>query len=317
MNEITAVVQALFYGVYILLFGICLHILLKKKKGCYKYHLLATTVLFLLASINMLLYVIGDVATSLCVSGAESKCWFPTVRFYDAEYETALASSAVADAILLWRCYTVWGRQRKIIILPVFLYAAGHVTGLVLSSSDIGPGDGFEMSFVSPIVAGLVGFNNILLSTLIAFRIFRISREVVAYLGPKSKSMYRMIIAVTLESGLLYSALLIVFVILYFVPPGLNEDAVLILSVCVSIIMRIWAPMAGIVSTVIIVRVTLGISLDDVESAIVSIRAGGTVHEEALVVDISQSTNGLTQQGRNQGSGSMDREAQRDSENSE
>uniref|UniRef100_A0A0W0G464 Uncharacterized protein n=1 Tax=Moniliophthora roreri TaxID=221103 RepID=A0A0W0G464_MONRR len=69
MNEITAVVQALFYGVYIVLFGICLHILLKKRKGCYKYHLLATTVLFLLASINMLLYVIGDVPTSLCVSG--------------------------------------------------------------------------------------------------------------------------------------------------------------------------------------------------------------------------------------------------------
>uniref|UniRef100_A0A0W0GCP3 Uncharacterized protein n=1 Tax=Moniliophthora roreri TaxID=221103 RepID=A0A0W0GCP3_MONRR len=173
------------------------------------------------------------------------------------------------------------------------------------------------MSLVSPIVAGIVGFNNILLSTLIAFRIFHISREVVAYLGPKSKSMYRMIIAITLESGLLYSALLIVFVILYFVPPGLNEDAVLILSVCVSIIMRIWAPMAGIVSTVIIVRVTLVISLDNVESAIVSICAGGTVDEEALVVDISRSTNGLTQQGRNQGSGSMDREAQRDSENSE
>uniref|UniRef100_A0A0W0GCX8 Uncharacterized protein n=1 Tax=Moniliophthora roreri TaxID=221103 RepID=A0A0W0GCX8_MONRR len=73
----------------------------------------------------------------------------------------------------------------------------------------------------------------------------------------------------------------------------------------------------GIVSTVIIVHVTLGISLDDVESAIVSIRAGSTVHEEALVVDISRSTNGLMQQGRNQGSGSMDREAQRDSENSE
>uniref|UniRef100_A0A0W0FDR4 Uncharacterized protein n=1 Tax=Moniliophthora roreri TaxID=221103 RepID=A0A0W0FDR4_MONRR len=205
-------------------------------------------------------------------------------------------------------------------ILPVLLYLVGHVAGLVLTSFDIVvPVSGFLAftlgTLATVAAAGIVGLNNLLLSTLITYRIFRINREVVAYLGPKSKSMYRAIITATLESGLLYSAFLVILLIVYVVPfaTGTENPVVFVMQ---DICIRIWAPI-GIVSTIIVVRVTLGISLDSVESAIISIRAASTIHEEVPVTDISRSANGLTQKGSDQLPSTLQCESPRYSENSE
>ncbi|EEB90480.1 hypothetical protein MPER_11309 [Moniliophthora perniciosa FA553] len=109
--HIPATVQTLFYGAYIVSFGICMSILLKRRKESYQYYLLAAVILFLLVSANVLVYMIFDIS-DFCVfddmswSNGHNSCWEPTIRTFDAVYETALASSSVADAILLWRCYT-------------------------------------------------------------------------------------------------------------------------------------------------------------------------------------------------------------------
>ncbi|KAI3602620.1 hypothetical protein WG66_009226 [Moniliophthora roreri] len=294
--HIPSTVQSLFYGMihanfvlYILIrtahggafivsFGICTNILLKRRKGHYQYHLLATAILFILVSANFLVDMILDVALFCFYSSPDDgydRCWEPTTRFFDASYETALASSLVSDAILLWRCYVVWGKRRRIVILPAFLYVAAHVVGLVLASSDVvvmGNWFGYDEkiplspSIVVAISAGVVGLNNLLLSSLIAFRIFRISCEVVAYLGSRSKSMYRTIIAVTLESGLLYSAFLNVLFIIVM----------------------------GLVSTTIIIRITL--SSDNMESTVGLSRATNIENNAAAVIDISRSATGLKQE---------------------
>ncbi|EEB96295.1 hypothetical protein MPER_04592, partial [Moniliophthora perniciosa FA553] len=108
--------------------------------------------------------------------------------------------------------------------------------------------------------------------------------------------MYRTIIAVTLESGLLYFTFLFVSVSVSLISPGAAPGTVILLIQ--AICLRIWASVASIVSTIVIVCVTLGISLDSVESAIISIRTATAAHEE--VIDISRPPDDLTQKGRDQ-----------------
>uniref|UniRef100_A0A0W0FDU1 Uncharacterized protein n=1 Tax=Moniliophthora roreri TaxID=221103 RepID=A0A0W0FDU1_MONRR len=195
--HIASTVQSLFYGMihanfvlhiliqtahggaFIVSFGICMNILLKRRKGHYQYHLLATAILFILVSANFLVYMTYD-AVKMCFYGSNpvdesNRCWLPTTRFFDAQYETALASSSVADAILLWRCYVVWGKRRKIMILPAFLYVAAHVVGLVLASSDVvvmGNWFGYdEKTPLSPISVVAVSAGVGLVSTTIIIRV--------------------------------------------------------------------------------------------------------------------------------------------------
>ncbi|ESK83208.1 hypothetical protein Moror_3291 [Moniliophthora roreri MCA 2997] len=244
LKQITAAVQFLFYGAYIVSFGICTHILLRKKKRCHHYHILANVILFLLVTANVILYTLGDITDwchydSVNPDAGDDRCWTPRIRFEDTEIETTFASSAVADAILLWRCYKVWGKQRKVIILPTILYLVGHVAELALSSSGV---FGYALPRIA-IAAGIIALNNLILTTLISFRIFRMSREVVAYVSPKANNKYGTIIAATLESGLLYSTFLVVFLFLWLVLElgGSDYSEKVIEEAC----LRIWAPIAA------------------------------------------------------------------------
>ncbi|ESK88152.1 hypothetical protein Moror_5573 [Moniliophthora roreri MCA 2997] len=155
---------------------------------------------------------------------------------------------------------------------------------------------------VAAVAAGAVCLNNLLLSGLIAFRIFTMSREVVAYLGPRARNMYRTVIAATLESGLFYSMYLGVLVTLeivsvleqqYLKKYGLEENYLQLSKIDAlhdtrASFLRIWAPIAGITTTIIIVRVALGISLNDVKSTILTIQAAITIDEATPVIDISR-----------------------------
>ncbi|KAK7039080.1 hypothetical protein VNI00_010244 [Paramarasmius palmivorus] len=177
-----------------------------------------------------------------------------------------------------------------------------QAAGFILSS-DIRPNTsnlgvttlGLAGSEALSITAAAIGLNNVLLSALIgtvsskmghfsshfaAFKIWDMSHELVTYLGAKARNIYGTIIVATLESGLLYSAYLSVVVSL-----GLDlirrkdswetsfsetnyafETRNKAFAVCV----RIWAPIAGIASTIIIVRVALGISFDEVHTTLQS-----------------------------------------------
>ncbi|ESK81744.1 hypothetical protein Moror_11550 [Moniliophthora roreri MCA 2997] len=128
-------------------------------------------------------------------------------------------------------------------------------------------------------------------------RIFKMRREVVAYLGPRARNMYRTVIAATLESGLFYSAYLGALVILGIVMTGLrkqeiithdNTQKIIVLDYTRAAFLRLWAPVAGIASTIVIVRVALGISLDDTKSTIMTMQAAATINEPTPVIDISR-----------------------------
>ncbi|KAK7028060.1 hypothetical protein VNI00_015011 [Paramarasmius palmivorus] len=292
--------EFLIYGVYAVLFGICIRILFRRKGKAYKYHLFAIVILFLLASADVVLYMVQDLNNLSVSSLSES------FRPHEIEWEPittmiqiTFLCSAVADAILLWRFYMVWGRRWRIAIVPLILDFSVVSFVVTSGSTQLVP------LHVAAIAAGIVSLNNIILSTLIAFQICSIGHQIEHYLGSRSRNMYRTALSATLESGVVYSTFLIGIVAIYIDlirrdpslskgdgDPSLskgNEDPSLLKAdedyphiYALEFLLRAWPCVSGITSTIIIVRVALGISFNDVESAISSLRADGTIpmHEE-------------------------------------
>ncbi|KAK7054483.1 hypothetical protein VNI00_003681 [Paramarasmius palmivorus] len=136
--------------------------------------------------------------------------------------------------------------------------------GLLIGSIDI-----------AAIAAGAIGLNNLLLSSLIAFRFIKTKCGVLAYLSPRTRTMYRTAIAATLESGLVYSAFvsMIFFVEVNQLWADLPDDDTLLLRhTVVNVGLRAWPSLAillkfsaprkqGIMSNIIIVRVALDVVL--------------------------------------------------------
>ncbi|KAK7029448.1 hypothetical protein VNI00_014585, partial [Paramarasmius palmivorus] len=63
MFLVSAVVNAGLYGIYMVIFGICTHILVKRGKTLQKYNLLANAIIFAGASVNLVFITSNDVSS--------------------------------------------------------------------------------------------------------------------------------------------------------------------------------------------------------------------------------------------------------------
>ncbi|KAI3616820.1 hypothetical protein WG66_004129 [Moniliophthora roreri] len=283
---------------YTVLLGIAIHILRKRKGKSYQYNLFIIILLFLLASANVATYMVGyrlsyygeciraDTPVPPSQAGYMYSCpsLNPVVK---AQRELSFATSClhlIAMALLHSLGETMENHYHTHNFLPrlPFPVDAGNIV---------------------VVAAGAIGLNNLFLSGLIAFRICKINRGVAAYLGPRARNMYWTAKAATLESGLFYSAYLGVLAIIeietvvaqedYRNPLGTytvaDQSKLLALQDTRDAMLRLWAPIAGIASTIVIVRVALGISLNDTKSTILTMQAAtSTIEEPALAINISQ-----------------------------
>uniref|UniRef100_A0A0W0F561 Uncharacterized protein n=1 Tax=Moniliophthora roreri TaxID=221103 RepID=A0A0W0F561_MONRR len=215
-----------------------------------------------------------------------------------------ITTSAVADAILLWHCYTVWGRRWKIVAAPALVYLGCHATALVLLPTSIISTQDSVRGDIWTISAGVIALNKLLLSILIGYRIFAMSNEVVAYLGLGVRNLSRTVIAATLESGFFYSSFLSIVFFLDIDRRNFAPAEEFARSQAFYTFLISWTPIEAIASTVIIVRVALGIGFNDVESVIVSMRVGE--HCATPVFDISRPIDRMPQRGRLQSIASSD-----------
>ncbi|ESK83126.1 hypothetical protein Moror_15023 [Moniliophthora roreri MCA 2997] len=243
ITEASIAVQFFFYGMYIVLFTICTRVLLQRRQHCYQYILIATSLLFFLISADVLLYAVDDAMWYCNLFGCRWQSEFIRERLCTAKFELLIASSAVADAILLWRCYTVWDGRWRVVLFPTLLYLSCHVTGFVL---DAPQSQAVKEGYRSPsglligsldiaaIVAGAIGINNLLLSSLIGYQ---------------------------------------------------GEESLVLHDTFIDIGMRTWSSLAGIMSTIIIVRVALGTGFNQIEGTVTSMRTT-VVSDNASVLDV-------------------------------
>ncbi|KAJ7578126.1 hypothetical protein C8J56DRAFT_1170490 [Mycena floridula] len=170
-------------------------------------------------------------------------------------------TNAIADGIIIYRCYVIWTHNWRIVAFPIFAYACTIVGGILgvlpLSAPDT------ERAALATCIA-TVFTTNVVVASLAAGRIWWITRRAGNILGRNSQRKYRNLTAILLESGLIYPSALII-TIACFLSPATPTVSVLI---CIAADYHI----VGIAPALIIVRVGLGVSTDDVDQYITTTR---------------------------------------------
>ncbi|KAK7051538.1 hypothetical protein VNI00_004515 [Paramarasmius palmivorus] len=166
------------------------------------------------------------------------------------EYGIALGSSAVADVVMLWRCFVVWNNDWRVMVVPVFGFFSTHASGFLIAPD-------------SPILAASVALMAVLIE---AIRMIKMGREVIAQVGTEPRAVVRIVIATILESGLISS----VYTTLIFCI-SMAEAYIGGFEKVLEISMRLWPTVSATVSAIIVVRSALGMSFNNVDSAMASI----------------------------------------------
>ncbi|KAJ7140925.1 hypothetical protein C8R44DRAFT_762099 [Mycena epipterygia] len=233
-------VGTLFYGIYLVLFCICIYVLLHRPRNLGNTVFLVTaTALFTLATVQA---VINLVLGASDIDGID----IPYDQLSTANFMIYAANNVIADALVIYRCYTIWNRNIYVVILPLIL--------LIVTSV-------FGWDILLPVVPffALSLATNVLVTTLTAARIWWICRQARAYLRTDLQKRCVSSISIIVESGVIYSASVLAYLILGAIPSA---------SIVQEPIMQMLAQVVGIVPTLIIVRVGLGVSIQSTEATV-------------------------------------------------
>ncbi|ESK86786.1 hypothetical protein Moror_15148 [Moniliophthora roreri MCA 2997] len=218
------------YGIYTVLFIISLRILVRRpyrpNRALYLFFIIA---LFTLTSaLNIVETFAYARQATLEFTFMKNQDWASFLAYLQHNsvgtiilgFEMALPLCLVftADLMLLHRCYVIWGSSKRILFPMIFVMlslAICDIVATVLSVIGIN-------NYADPVnqrlyIQGSIideGFwwanmgVNIILTLLTAGRIWWISHEARKYMGPAIKTKYNTIVAIILESGIIYPILL-------------------------------------------------------------------------------------------------------------
>ncbi|KIK57250.1 hypothetical protein GYMLUDRAFT_247208 [Collybiopsis luxurians FD-317 M1] len=301
-------ISVLLYGVHLTLFINAIYLLTRKQRvQAHRYfHIVTLVALFLFATAAIIVDIIGSAGAIIV-----------TFELFDGTITTVEQSNGsilllnileevillmyslaniVADAILLFRLYAVWGRRRSVLVVPVIVVILNNILAIIDTAIRLrvnvmvdGPEKNQSMSdsdmfwaenatvmtftfmivnlVVNTLVTGLIGespnilgslhFIHILLAFLEAGRIWWISRNINALYGRKgSQRKYARVVAIILESGVLYPvSILVALVITQRIPTSPNLFAIL-------------AEVVAIAPTLIIVRVAMGVDINEEQGVV-------------------------------------------------
>ncbi|KAF8188238.1 hypothetical protein K438DRAFT_980266 [Mycena galopus ATCC 62051] len=163
-----------------------------------------------------------------------------------------LINNLTADLLFLYRCYVIWGRQKKVLIVPGVFILLSFVSGCVASIRD---------SSVTFAAAGYImaAATNLVLVAFTAGRIW-ITRRDAIYVGTDSalKNRYSTVITTIMESGALYCLI----TILSAVTNALQYNTIAA-DITYDAISSASAQLANILPTLIIVRAGMGYNIQD------------------------------------------------------
>ncbi|KAF7361065.1 hypothetical protein MSAN_01137400 [Mycena sanguinolenta] len=162
-----------------------------------------------------------------------------------------VANTFLADCVLIFRCYAVWNHDWRVIVLPVLSTIGGTVLGIltVVETGDFIKYGGDSNAFVDyarPYFSMCL-VTTLLATVLIVFRILWLTRDQTG----TAFSGYRAIIEMIVESALLYSVTLIIYIVLLFGPDTSNND---------GYAQAVLIQMTGIAPTLIVARVSFGLA---------------------------------------------------------
>ncbi|KAG2066748.1 hypothetical protein BDR04DRAFT_1106193 [Suillus decipiens] len=258
INVVTAIAfvcEAFLYGVYCVLFIASVVILIKQYRVSNRVIWVANCSLFMTSTAHFAL-VFNYFYTAL-ENAPFSEFGNETPVLMGANLMISVVD-VIGDLLLLYRCWLVWGKNFYVIVLPLLTALAGFgcilpIPSLILSINPASPSPPTEIVPLTIAGYALPLCTNVMVTALIACRLWYISR--IPYFDEHGKPVLLKISAggrpmmLIIESGVLYMATQLVYVVLV----AIGNSAEVILSYAGTQIY-------GIASTLIIIRVGLGVS---------------------------------------------------------
>ncbi|KAJ7463970.1 hypothetical protein FB451DRAFT_1264343 [Mycena latifolia] len=265
------------YGIYLALFGFYIHVLHSRGMPNHRWLTVATILLFILCTVHCALQLASTTLDNRAMIKASSPDLLSgkvnTARVYvnRAANGVYVTSNVVADSIFILRCYAIWNFRRTIIIVPTLLTFAVAGLGYFNVFNSLGNPENWIPAFrVGTFLfdesVGVSVITTFILMGLTAGRIWWIVRVAHPIIGRKTTSRYYGVCAMILESGSLYCAGGIAFVII-----SISTGTVYTTTGAVM------GQLVGIAPTMIAVRVGLGRSIDNVESFVARTRVGASL----------------------------------------
>ncbi|KAE9402554.1 hypothetical protein BT96DRAFT_974184 [Gymnopus androsaceus JB14] len=253
-------VETFFFGLHFILFGFCALVLLRHKRQGYAV-LLTTAVCIIIFSATHCSLAFRDSLIRLklvavdepgCPAGSSGSSIENPNQFFglNARSFAYLMNNFFADALVVYRCYSLWSPSAYYPALPALLVLITTMVGV----------DGFpckEAMQLRPAFFVMSLVTNLTVAVLTAGRLYWLSRKQEWHLMYKDEPAlvrrYSKAFAILIESGGLYSLGLIIF--LAFCANDEYEGAAMIVQSALTQIM-------GIVPTSIIVIVGLGLQFE-------------------------------------------------------
>ncbi|KAI3601629.1 hypothetical protein WG66_003062 [Moniliophthora roreri] len=223
------------YGIYTVLFIISLHILIHQQDRPNRVlYMFFTIALFTLTSAYIIVETFnGAYQATLEFTFTKNQDWasFLAYLYHDNaktiifgfEQILPLCLVTIADLMLLHYCYVIWGSSKWIAFPFIFIMLSLAICEIVAiaflvigisNTADSAKVQIFLQSNTIDTVFQLADMGvNIMLTLLTAGRIWWISREACRHMGPAIKTKYNTIVAIILESGILYPIFLTTSVI--------------------------------------------------------------------------------------------------------
>ncbi|KIK54157.1 hypothetical protein GYMLUDRAFT_917613 [Collybiopsis luxurians FD-317 M1] len=264
--------QFLFYGASLILGAVYISLQLQQrrsqsqKKFQHPFYPTSLAALYILATAGIIVSVydveniIQEFMFVLAVEQNPIHRLELTVKYRTAIGSLFTTANWVADAILIYRCYHVWNGRLWVPVIPGVLsiiytgIAFASVATIKIGSPEqittnhsheVEVGDRLDYIFL-----GINAFNNVLLTALIAGRIWWLSRVHSRLLKAEgSDKRLNAIVSIFVESGTLYPVALIICLIIQAKGSTATMDPILLQIV-------------GIAPTLIMVRTSLGLGVD-------------------------------------------------------
>jgi hypothetical protein len=252
-------VESILYGLFIVLFIASTFILLQKFRSTAssvnKPMLVASVTMFILATVHVgtdLKRMMDAFLNSSDIGGPVAFLSEVNTPIYALKSTAYTMQTLVGDAFIIYRLHLVWNGDKRVVvpILICFTASIGVGIGALQAFARASPD---APVFITALQRWIVSFFSLTLftnfssTTLIAFRIWWIHRNSKGAVGSGRSVLPAMVVII--ESGSIYSACLVILLSLYL---SGSFSQYIVLDAVTQVI--------GVVFSLVIVRVALGIS---------------------------------------------------------
>ncbi|EIN09223.1 hypothetical protein PUNSTDRAFT_134386 [Punctularia strigosozonata HHB-11173 SS5] len=260
--------QSVLYGAYTMLFVLTTWMLITRRP-LRKPMLFVSTLMWVVATMHVATNFTRIIKAFITFSDAPGgpAAFFNRFSEFTQMFGSTLyvLQTLIGDSMVLYRCYLAWERKFTVIAFPLLCLFGSTATGIgILYSFDrVNPEANIFVHQLSQWITAFFSMTfatNVLCTVLVAFRVYRLNRK--QLIGARARHL-RPLLLIVVESGAVYSAWLMALLILY------NTDSWFQYVVLDSV-----SPIVGIVFSVIILRIAIGVTSEEGETALLGSPGG-------------------------------------------